>query len=907
MATDGLSTDEARRRELLAAALERLDEEGEAGLDAFLHRHPGDAAGLRERIALLGDSGLLEAGADDELDRIPERLGEFRLKRRLGSGGMGVVYLAEQTSLGRDVALKLIRPEHVYFPQARVRFRREIEAAAQLQHPAIVRVYAAGQHGGLPYFTMERVDGIGLDALLRELKTALGGAPPSHLDENVLRATLARLGGAHGDAAPNRGRSWVEVCSQWLRDLAEAVDHAHRHGVLHRDIKPSNVMVTWSGRVMLLDFGLASMAAGAAITRSSVRLGSLPYMAPEQVRGEADRIDTRTDVYALGVTLYEALTLASPFGDASSTDEEVRQRIVQALPTPLRQRNPAVSRDVETVCAVAMAPESHRRYAGAADLARDLQNVLDLRPIEARRPTAGTRLRRLVRRHPVASVTASLSFLLLIVAPSIVAAREYRLRTQIAAAKEETEREAGTRIETLRFLNEDLLAAVAPGEAGKDASMRSVLDLAAQRIEGRFPDRPLVEAAIRDTLGDTYRRLGFLEEAERHLTRALELLSEHEGAEARSTLSAQRRLAIVLLALGRLQDAEDLDRRSLRAARAAFGDEDPDTLAAANNLGLCLTKANEFPEAEALLRDVVERRLRLLGEQHSHTLTSMNNLGMVYTNWGKYEAALHWTQRELELCRRLQGDDHPETLASRNNYATLLQRLGRFEEALAILEALVPVSKKVRGESHPYTINNLNNVALALASLGRYDEADARWQEALDCARDQPPDSRQVLRLRLWRGDALRRNRKFAEAATMLAPAVEVCRRALGDDDAMTLFARAAQAAWLEDTGRLEEAAAGLGAAIAAADARQPTEAARTRLAQARVLTALGRHADAESCLEQAVGFFTANAPWDAALGDALRALAQSAQARLASADAAAWRERLQRWQESSAPTRHGY
>src|SRR5690606_33323512 len=321
-----------------------------------------------------------------------------------------------------------------------LRFRREIEAIAQLQHPNIVTVYSAGEEGGLPYFTMEPVAGVSLAQLLREL----AGRRPQQLDEGELLNALARLRERNaarpssevaaevaadpanaGSAARfgSGGRGWVEICLTWARDLAHALDYAHERGVLHRDIKPANVMVTWQGHVLLLDFGLASTRGAPRITRSGAVLGSLPYMAPEQARGEAQSIDRRTDVYALGVTLYEALTLQAAFGDATASDEEVRSRVLQGSPPPLRQRNTAVSWDAETVCLRAMAFEPTHRYASAADFARDLQNVLDLRPIEARRPSATARVRRFVRRRPTTSVAVGMGFLLLVVAPTLFAVR----------------------------------------------------------------------------------------------------------------------------------------------------------------------------------------------------------------------------------------------------------------------------------------------------------------------------------------------------------------------------------------------------------------------------------------------------------------------------------------------------
>jgi serine/threonine protein kinase len=259
------------------------------------------------------------------------------------------------------------------------------EAAALIRH----RLRLLGDLG------MLRVAGVSLDRVLERLRDK---APASLTGADVC-AALRAAGGGDDVPAPAE-QSWTQLVCRWLQQLADAVDYAHRHGVVHRDIKPSNVMLTWSLQPMLLDFGLARSTDTSAITRTGVQPGSLPYMAPEQVRGDAAQIGVRTDVYALGVLFYELLTLQNPFRGTHSSEEETRQRIVAADAPPARVRNAAVSWDIETVCRCAMAPEPAQRYASAADLGRDLANLLALRPISARRARASLRLRRYVQRHP---------------------------------------------------------------------------------------------------------------------------------------------------------------------------------------------------------------------------------------------------------------------------------------------------------------------------------------------------------------------------------------------------------------------------------------------------------------------------------------------------------------------------
>lgn len=389
--------------ELLEQLLLRAPLEGSSAVDAICRDHPEHADELRAGYHFLQRRELVRADAGG----VPQRLGEYRLLRRLGGGGMGVVYLAEQASLGRQVAIKLIRPELLWLAGSRTRFRREAEAIAKLQHPAIVPVHTAGEIDGIPFFVMDHVVGASLAGVL----AALQGRTPDHLGVDDLAAALqaaAQLPAAPG--LPFTG-PWWHIAGTIARQVADAVAHAHERGVLHRDLKPSNVMLGRDGRVQLVDFGLARGQGDAELTRPGTPLGSLAYMAPEQVVGRAD-IDGRADVYGLGVTLYELLTLHSPFlaGDSEST----RARVLAANAAGPRTRYRALPRDLEIVCLHAMAPEPEQRYPTMAAFARDLANALSHAPIAARRAGPWLRLVRFRRRHPA---TATLLAVLLLGLP----------------------------------------------------------------------------------------------------------------------------------------------------------------------------------------------------------------------------------------------------------------------------------------------------------------------------------------------------------------------------------------------------------------------------------------------------------------------------------------------------------
>ncbi len=405
-AGDGGSIEDPVER-LLYECLERLEEGGATALEELLARHPAQAPLVRAELSRLGAVGMLDRADDGTGAPTPGQVGDFRLHRRIGGGGMGVVYEAEQLSLGRRVAVKLMRPERLVLAGARARFRREVEAVARLHHPGIVPIHAVGEEKGLPWFAMELVAGCTLADLLRELEPERERSFAAvDLAHAVAVATRARghdvLGAAEAPAAVLPDATFEDAVARIVRQVAEALEHAHGRGIVHRDVKPSNVAVTPTGRALLLDFGLAFQGFASRLTREGEQPGSLPYMAPEQVRGDGS-VDGRADVYSLGVTLYEFLTLRPAFRERSS--DAVRARILAGEFARPRALRTTIPRDLETVCLTAMERDASRRYATAGDFARDLGHVLSRQPIEARRAGVVLRAARWSQRHPLASAS----------------------------------------------------------------------------------------------------------------------------------------------------------------------------------------------------------------------------------------------------------------------------------------------------------------------------------------------------------------------------------------------------------------------------------------------------------------------------------------------------------------------
>jgi serine/threonine protein kinase/tetratricopeptide (TPR) repeat protein len=677
---------------LLAAALRRLDEGGEMALEQFLQAHRQHADVLRSRLRRLHGVGLLVDSS--EAGRTPERIGEFVLRERLGGGGMGLVYRAEQPSLKRDVALKLIRPENLFFPESRERFQREIEAIAQLEHPAIVRVYETGEEQGLPYFTMECVHGVSLTRVLEGMRVRSA----KRKDDEALRDLLAQLRGDNSNAPAlfePQGKSWVEVCCRWARDLGSALAYAHARGVLHRDLKPSNIMLTWDGRVLLLDFGLASTRGSERITKSGAALGSLAYMAPEQLQ-DSSQVSERTDIYGLGVTLYELLALRHPFHEEGSAAEHTSRRILEGHPDPLRASQRSIPWDAETVCLAAMDRDPARRYEDASALVRDLDNVLHFRPIKARRPGPGLRLRRFTQRHPATSVGLMLGLLLLVGGPLGLWRAQVVKTRAVGAEQQKTE----AALQTVQQQRNQILAKNQLAEERFDIALQAVADVLV-RI-GYIELRNVPNSAqIRHEL------LGIAEDSSQNLVRQI---PDH--------LLAREIAARVHHFQGQLL----LEERNFEQARPL--------LVSAVEVFAELWEADST-QGEIALQYALT--LNLLGSLANLTQDVTVAEDHFYSAMDVFEQALEITDSGSTRIRIRR-----EFISTLTNLATMLDRLPDsgdepldfFREALTLAEELVEDDPSLRNQDQLVVV--LNNLA---SILDDPDESLALYQRASEIGR----------------------------------------------------------------------------------------------------------------------------------------------------------------------------
>ncbi|MEQ8762874.1 MAG: tetratricopeptide repeat protein [Planctomycetota bacterium] len=793
---------------------------------------------------------------------VPPVIGGYRIRERLGEGGMGIVFLAEQESTGRDVALKVIRPGFSS-PETRARFEREAKLLARLRHPGIARIFEAGVHdadgdAALPFIAMERVPGPSLLDYLRD----------TELDE---REKIGLL---------------LPIC--------DAIEHAHRQGVVHRDLKPGNVLVDTSGevpRAMIVDFGIARALEASQATTLRTRpdqiLGTVRYMSPEQAQGL--EVDGRSDVYALGVVLHELLTGEPPHRLEGCSLPEALRIVTEEDIAPLRAHGTHWPHDLEIVVGKALEKEASRRYASAAELAADLRRVLAHEPIHARSPSVLYRFQKFSRRHRALVASLTIVFLILTVA-TVVASRAawseriQRQKVQRALSAEETARAEAqrqreeaeesrriadvarqkaedARVEAERqvqvtqevndFLNQDLLAASDPYLSRDRAlTVRELLDRAAEKLEGRFPDQPLVEAALRNTLGTAYSGLGLFQEAGRHFERLLELTRAQRGEEHLDTIRAMVLVAVNLDRLGKAQESEPFHRQVLSLRRTRLGDDHPDTLDAVNNLAAWCFYRGGFEEAGQLWQELLERRRELEGEDATGTLNVMVNLAYLYVVTGRLEEAEPMYRHVLERRREKYGDDHPATLRVRVNLAGLYDQAQRWEEAERELVSILEAQRRTLGEDHPDTLLSLNNTASVLKRLGRIDEAERLYREVLERRRRTLGDRHPHTLLSLNNlAVLLDRRRQYDEAAQLYQEAVAGMRATSGTAHPDTLNVSGNYADLLGSAGRHEEALKLLDESLdQAATAGAGSSALQAlRFRRARLLARAGRREEAET------------------------------------------------------------
>jgi serine/threonine protein kinase/lipopolysaccharide biosynthesis regulator YciM len=682
-------------------------------------------------------------------------LGPYQLVQLIGQGGMGTVWRAEQHHpVRRQVALKVIKPG---FASVGViaRFEAERQALALMDHPHIAKVLDAGAlpdgsdgtKPGRPYFVMEFVPGVPLTQFCDERRLGL-------------RQRLALF---------------IPVC--------QAVQHAHQKGIIHRDLKPSNVLVgLYDGKPMpkVIDFGIAK-ATSAQLSEQTLHttfgtvVGTLEYMAPEQAELNAFDIDTRADVYSLGVLLYELLTGGTPrrgrLKDVGLLEvlrlireqepERPSVRLSAAATAPevaaARGTEPArlaksVRGELDWIVLKCLDKDRNRRYETANGLARDLERYLANEPVAAGPPGVGYRLRKFVRRHrgPVLAAAVVLVALLAGIAGTTWGLIRADHARQTAEAQERQAQREKRIADAVRKFQRDLLRQADPTaqadtlrqvgggfEAESNPTIRELLDraaaeLAPDKIEAKFPEQPEVQASILKTVGETYMGIGAYDQAVAFLGRSRDIHGRVGGPDHPDTLDALHDLATAYLYAGKPTEAIGLFEQVRDVRVRDLGTVHPDTLATLHNLANAYKGAGKYAEAIALFKQVYDAHVQQLGADHSYTLTILTNLGSAYKEAGQPAEAIAVLGPALDAQVRTLGAVHPITLITLNNLATAYQAAGKVAEAIPLLQQVRDAQVQKLGADHPQTLITLNNLGSAYRDTGRTAEAITLLQQTRD-------------------------------------------------------------------------------------------------------------------------------------------------------------------------------
>ena len=709
---------EAVKRVLMAIIALPPDEQS-SGLD---RECAGDPA-LRDEVAALmtGDlpSVMQTGGLAGRLETIAaaaepagRQIGRYRILGVLGEGGMGVVYRAEQTApIRREVALKLVPPG---LDSARVvaRFASERQTLARMNHPYIAQVLDAGSaEDGRPYFVMELVEGEPItDYCLRE-------RPPIDV----------------------RLRLFLQIC--------DAVCHAHQRGIIHRDLKPSNILITGHGTDLVpkvIDFGIAKAIAGSdgdrlVSTMDGQIIGTLEYMSPEQAGVIDAEVDTRSDVYALGIVLYELLSGSRPY--------TLRKRTALALematrtpPAPPSQVGPANGAwrlsgksDLDAVALMAMERMPDDRYASVEQLAGDVRNVIDRRPVRARTQTWTYRTQKFVRRH--AAIVAAASLAAALVMAGVVAivsqrnravASEARAVAEAAIAKAEAEKATAVS----QFLT-NLFQASNPANAlGANATARELLARGERRLATDLGSQDAVRATLMDIIGVVYQQLGMIDDAERVTRESLAVRRRVFGDVHADVATTLDNLGQLMRYRTRYAEAVPMHDEALRIRRAVFGPRHAAPANSLNNLGLALLQWARPHEAEPFIRESLEIRTEQLGPEHVDTTVSMSNLGDVLEDLGQYEEAARWYRRAIDVRQRTLAPNHPRQALVRAKLSSLLLTEGKFQEAESLARRVLAIRLEIYDADHADIALAKNQLAALLLEMDQVDEAETLLREA---------------------------------------------------------------------------------------------------------------------------------------------------------------------------------
>ena len=835
-------------KEIVGAALEREPSQRAAFLDdvcpsssplrsevdSLLSAHAG-AGGLSEGVLTL----------DSDAVSVSKSLGPYRLLQKLGEGGMGQVWLAEQTvPVRRMVALKLIKGG-MYDESALRRFQSERQSLAIMDHPAIAKVFDAGATpDGQPYFAMEYVPGVTITEFCDRKKLKLR----------------------------ERLELFIRAC--------EGVQHAHQKAIIHRDLKPANILVVEvDGKPMprIIDFGLAKsvtpfLSGESLNTQIGGFVGTPGYMSPEQADPAVQDVDTRADVYSLGVILYELLTGFLPFDTSGwkklRLDEVLRHLREDDPPKPstkissvrdtsapqaeARGMQPSqlvgeLRGDLDWIAMKALDKDRNRRYGTPSEIAEDIRRYLNNEPIVARPATAGYRLRKYVRRHRVAVAAAAALFLLL---SGFAVLQAVQLR-RITRERDRANRIADFMTKMFKVSN--------PSEArGNSVTAREILDKSSRDIESGLSKDPELQAQMMDLMGRVYGHLGLFSTAQGLLSRAVDIRQRVLGPDDPDTLLSLNNLANCVSDQGKYPEGDKLYRRIIDASKGKRGPVERTRVMAMNNLALNLIDEGNVPEGEKMQREVVEDETRTLGPEHPDTLTSTSNVAITMRRQQHFADAEKIDRQVLEARRRVLGADHPDTLRSAANLALDLQlQPHREAEAEQLLQPTLDAQKRILGPAHLDTLESMNILAQLANQEGKPGQAEALFREIVQTERRSlGPEHPKTLGSMNNLVVILVNEGKDAEALPLIRDVLEAQRRLRGPEHFNTLLAMTNLASTLQNLKQDAESEQVGRAALEIERRKLGDENSLTLVTMdtlANSLETLGHHAEAEKLLLELV------------------------------------------------------